>query len=49
MVKNLIMLDETGLLTCVEVKTPRSQKFGPAAFSVGKKKLKRGCYNERFL
>jgi len=37
---DLIMLDETGLLTCVEVKTRRSQKFGPAEFSVGKKKLK---------
>ena len=37
---DLIMLDETGLLTCVEVKTRRSQKFGPAEYSVGKKKLK---------
>jgi len=37
---DLIMLDEQGLLTCVEVKTRRSQKFGPAEFSVGKKKLK---------
>lgn len=37
---DLIMLDETGLLTCVEVKTRRSQKFGPAENSVGKKKLK---------
>ena len=34
------MLDETRLLTCVEVKTRRSQKFGPAEYSVGKKKLK---------
>jgi putative endonuclease len=31
---DLIMLDETGLLTCVEVKTRRCQKFGPAEFSV---------------
>ena len=37
---DLIMLDENGLLTCVEVKTRRSQKFGPAEYSVGKKKLK---------
>ena len=37
---DLIMLDETRLLTCVEVKTRRSQKFGPAEYSVGKKKLK---------
>lgn len=37
---DLIMLDETGLLTCVEVKTRRSQKFGPAEYSVGKKKLR---------
>ena len=37
---DLIMLDETGLLTCVEVKTRRSKKFGPAEYSVGKKKLK---------
>lgn len=37
---DLIMLDETGLLTCVEVKTRRSQKFGPAEYSVRKKKLK---------
>ena len=37
---DLIMLDETGLLTCVEVKTRRSQKFGPAEYSVGRKKLK---------
>jgi putative endonuclease len=37
---DLIMLDETNLLTCVEVKTRRSYKFGPAEFSVGKKKLK---------
>ena len=37
---DLIMFDETGLLTCVEVKTRRSQKFGPAEYSVGKKKLK---------
>jgi putative endonuclease len=37
---DLIMQDETGLLTCVEVKTRRSQKFGPAEYSVGKKKLK---------
>ena len=37
---DLIMLDETNLLTCVEVKTRRSQKFGPAEYSVGKKKLK---------
>lgn len=36
---DLIMLDPTGLLTCVEVKTRRSQKFGPAEYSVGKKKL----------
>ena len=36
---DLIMLDEHGLLTCVEVKTRRSQKFGPAEYSVGKKKL----------
>ena len=34
------MLDETGLLTCVEVKTRRSQKFGPAEYSVGRKKMK---------
>ncbi len=34
------MLDETGLLTCVEVKTRRSQKFGPAEYSVGRKKIK---------
>lgn len=37
---DLIMLDESGLLTCVEVKTRRSQKFGPAEYSVGTKKLK---------
>ena len=37
---DLIMLDETGLLTCVEVKTRRSKKFGPAEYSVGRKKLK---------
>lgn len=37
---DLIMLDETGLLTCVEVKTRRSQKFGPAEYSVGRKKIK---------
>lgn len=37
---DLIMLDETQLLTCVEVKTRRSQKFGPGEYSVGKKKLK---------
>lgn len=37
---DLIMLDEGGLLTCVEVKTRRSQKFGPAEYSVGRKKLK---------
>jgi putative endonuclease len=37
---DLIMLDESGLLTCVEVKTRRSQKFGPAEYSVGRKKLK---------
>ena len=36
---DLIMFDETGLLTCVEVKTRRSRKFGPAEYSVGKKKL----------
>ena len=36
---DLIMLDETRLLTCVEEKTRRSQKFGPAEYSVGKKKL----------
>jgi len=37
---DLIMLDESGLLTCVEVKTRRSQKFGPAEYSVGRKKIK---------
>jgi putative endonuclease len=37
---DLIMLDETGLLTCVEVKTRRSQAFGHAEYSVGRKKLK---------
>lgn len=36
---DLIMLDEARLLTCIEVKTRRSQKFGPAENSVGKKKL----------
>lgn len=37
---DLIMLDEHEWLTCVEVKTRRSQSFGPAEYSVGKKKLK---------
>lgn len=37
---DLIVLDESGLLTCVEVKTRRSKKYGPAEYCVGKKKLK---------
>ena len=36
---DLIMRDETGLLTCVEVKTRRSQRFGPGENSIGKRKL----------